>query len=374
MTVATLPLEDVRVLDLTVNVAGPTATQLLGDLGADVLKIERPEGGDDTRGWYPPRTPDGESVTFRAFNRNKRSRRYDLGNAEDRDAVLRLAREADVVVESFRPGVADRLGIGYDDCRVGREDLVYCSIVAHADGTERRAEPGYDPLMQATAGIMAVTGTPDGDRVRVGASLVDQGAGMWAALSILAALRNRDRHGRGARLEIALYDVAVSWLPYQLGGYLATGREPQRLGTGVAMVVPYRVYDTKDGELLLAAGNQRLWSSLCTALERPDLAADARFATNALRVEHRAHLDALLGAQLRTRPTAEWTARLTSAGVPNGAVRPIAAVARDAETRRLLINGAGPPLVGSPLPWRGRGLAPPALGEHDETPDWTRAS
>ena len=364
------PLDGVRVLDLTSSLAGPYCTQILGALGAEVVKVEHPQRGDEARAWGPARFRGG-SVMFFAANAGKRSLALDLKAPAGRDALLRLAERADVLVESMRPGTAVRLGLGADDVRGRNERLVYCSIGAYGSRGPLAHLPGYDPLMQAASGIVSLTGEPDRPGVRVGTSLVDQGTGTWAALAILAALHERDRTGRGGVVDLSLYETALALVGYHVAGYLGTGEPPAgRRGTAFPLIAPYEAFEAADGSLLVAAANDRLFAALCDALELPEVAADPRFATNPLRVEHREALLPPLRSRFRERGAAEWLERLERAGVPAAPVREIPEVAEHEQTRALGIlqrldgaDSVGVPfaLDGERPPYRS---PPPLLGEH----------
>jgi crotonobetainyl-CoA:carnitine CoA-transferase CaiB-like acyl-CoA transferase len=313
--VTTLPLAGVRVVDLTVSLAGPYCTQILGALGADVIKVEHPAHGDDTRAWGPPFWA-GEGVLFLSANANKRSLALDASVPSGRDALLRLADSADVFIQSLRPGLAERRGLGPAELRGRNPRLVYCSIGAFGAQGPLSHLPGYDPLMQAAAGIVSLTGEPGRGGVRAGTSLVDQGTGTWAALGIVLALNERERTGEGRAVEVSLYETAVALVPYQLMGYLAAGVVPERSGTAFPLIVPYQAFATKDGELMIAVGNDRLYAALCDALGAPELADDPRFATNPDRVRNREELVRLLGELLERETSAVWLERLEAAGVP----------------------------------------------------------
>ncbi len=369
-----LPLAGVRVLDLTRNVAGPYAAMILGELGAEVVKVERPRRGDDTREWGPPFWGP-ESSIFLALNRNKRSIALDLGRREARPVLERLVERSDVLLESFRPGGLERLGYGYAWASARNPGLVYCSITPYGDRGPLRERPGYDPLMQAFAGIMSVTGEADGPPVRAGVSIVDMGTGMWAALAVTAALLQRREDGRGRRIVASLYETALAWMTYHLASYWASGRPPGRHGSGTEMIVPYQAFPTRDGHLVIAAGNDSLFARLCQELGHPEWAGEARFARNRDRVEHRAELVRLIESVTRGRGTEELAERLTRAGVPCSPIRDAAQVACDAQAAALgifqavsrpgvdgfrsvampfLLDGERPPLR----------HPPPRLGEH----------
>ena len=272
-------LKGIRVVDLTRNLAGPYCTMLLADLGADVVKIEQPGAGDDTRSWAPPLWG-GVSATFLAANRNKRSVAVDLDRPEGVELVRQLARDADVLVESFRPGSLERRGLGYEAMREANPRLVYCSVSAFGQEGPLSDRPGYDPVIQAHTGILSVTGESDGPPVRLGVAAIDLGTGLWASIGILAALTARNETGAGSRVETSLYEVATWWLSYQIAGFLGSGVLPHRKGTQAPFISPYEVFEASDGGIMVAAANDRLFVALCEVLERTDLLSDARFATN----------------------------------------------------------------------------------------------
>jgi crotonobetainyl-CoA:carnitine CoA-transferase CaiB-like acyl-CoA transferase len=292
---------------------------MLADLGADVVKVERPGIGDETRSWGPPYDEHGQATYFQAVNRNKHSVVLDLAQELDRGRALRLAGESDVVVENFRPGVMDRLGLGYAPLSEANPGLVYCSITGFGAG-EGAALPGYDLLVQALGGLMSITGMPDGEPQKVGVALVDVLAGLFASVGILAALRHRDRTGEGQRVEVNLLSSLLAALVNQGSAFTIAGNEPARLGNAHPSVSPYELYETGDGELVLAVGNDRQFVALCEVLGAPELAADQRFATNGDRVAHRDELRAALVAGLAAAPAAQWAERLTSVRVPAGVV------------------------------------------------------
>jgi crotonobetainyl-CoA:carnitine CoA-transferase CaiB-like acyl-CoA transferase len=325
--VALLPLEGVRVVDVTISLAGPYCTQILAALGADVVKVEHPDHGDDTRAWGPPFW-DGEGALFLSANAGKRSLALRLSDPAGREALLRLVERADVFVQSLRPGLADRRGLGPDRLRERNPELVYCTIGAFGSAGPLRDQPGYDPLMQAFAGISAVTGERDGPGVRVGTSLVDFSTGLWAAVAVLAALRS----GGGRTVEVSLYETAVALMAYHLTGWLASGEEPGRHGTAFPLIAPYQVFPTRDGELMIAAANDRLFAALCGAL---GLAVEERFASNPQRVERRHELVELLSARLVQEDTATWLKRLQAAGVPAAPVQDVQHVAEHEQTEAL---------------------------------------
>ncbi|GAA1998721.1 CoA transferase [Catenulispora subtropica] len=316
------PLSTVLVADFSRVLAGPYATMLLADLGADVVKVERPGTGDDTRAWGPPFAPDGTATYFLGVNRNKRSVALDLRTPGDATLARELIRRADVVVENFLPGTMDRLGLGYAAMRETNPGVVYCSITGFGDGAGA-ALPGYDLLAQAVGGLMSVTGEPDAP-TKAGVALVDVVTGLHAAFGILAALRHRDATGEGQQVSVSLLTSLLSGLVNHASAYLAAGTVPRAMGNRHPSIAPYEVFETADRPMVIAAGNDRQFHSLCTALGAPRLAADDRFATNEKRVAHREALAAELNALLATASAEHWTTSLTSVGVPCGPINDLA--------------------------------------------------
>jgi len=368
------PLEGVRVLDVTTSIAGPYCAEILGALGADVVKVERPDTGDDGRAWGPPFW-DGEGTMFLSANANKRSLALSLRNERGLAALLRLVDASDVFLQSLRPGLAERLGLGPDVLRARNPRLVYCSIGAYGHIGPLRDEPGYDALMQAAGGLISITGEPGRSGVRVGSSLIDQGTGTWAALGVLAAMLERERTGEGTVVDVSLYETALAQVGYHLAGYLADGTVPTREGTIFPMVAPYQVLPTADGELMVGGGNDRLFAAICDVLELSGLVDDERFRTNPDRVANREALVAILSDRLREGTTAEWRERLTAAGVPAAPVADIADVATSPQTEALdffqplehpTIEGLRLPVL--PLSFDRERLAhtsaPPLVGQH----------
>ncbi|MFW6199676.1 MAG: CaiB/BaiF CoA transferase family protein [Gemmatimonadota bacterium] len=322
------PLSDIRVCDLSQNLAGPFCAQILGDLGAEIIKVE-PPSGDTARPWGPPFWGD-DSVLFLSVSRNKRSIMLDLKAEEGREALRRLIATSDVLVASARVGVPERLGYDYETARALRDDIVYLSVTAYGERGPRKNHPGYDPLMQAYAGIMSVTGHPDGPPARVGGSVVDFGTGMWGAIAVLGALRSRDRTGEGSKLEISLLDTSVGWVSYHIMGYLATGEVPGPMGSGLGSIVPYQAFETGDGgSVMIAAGNDGIFRRLCRALDAPELAEDSRFATNPKRVALRDELVPVLEEIISGYETDELVRVLEEHSVPCSPIQDIAEVAAD---------------------------------------------
>jgi crotonobetainyl-CoA:carnitine CoA-transferase CaiB-like acyl-CoA transferase len=367
-----LPLSGINVLDLTQNVAGPYCTMLLGDLGAEVIKVERPKVGDDARLWGPPYWGE-QSTTFMALNRNKKSVALDLKHDEGQELLWDLVKRSDVLVQSLRSKSLQRLGFGYNMVRHKNPRLIYCSMTAYGNSGPMRDLPGYDPLMQAFAGLMSVTGDPDGAPVRVGTSIMDMGMGMWGVIGILGALRDRERTGEGQLVETSLYETAIAWIPYQIMSYLGTGEVPRRHGSGTAMLAPYEAYPTRDGRILVAAGNNSIWGELCRALGAEELLEDPRFEDNPSRVENREALYENLAARFGADTTEAWVEKLREAGVPCSPIRAIDQVVADPQTEAVGIlrpvahsTIPGYTDVGMPVIWNGirpeTRRTPPKLG------------
>jgi crotonobetainyl-CoA:carnitine CoA-transferase CaiB-like acyl-CoA transferase len=367
-------LQGIRILDLSRVLAGPWATQLLGDYGADVVKIERPGSGDDTRQWGPPWLGN-ESAYFLSTNRNKRSVTIDLASSEGKVVLRELAAEADVIVENFRVGTLQRLGLDPADLMQRNPRLIVCSISAFGQSGRRAQEPGYDAMIQASAGLMSITGPEHGGPQKVGVAIADIMAGMYAANAILAALQARERTGQGQRIDVPLYDSQVAWLANQNMNYLVGGVVPGRMGTAHPNLVPYQAFATRDGDLMLAIGNDRQFADLMDCIGHADLAADPKFAGNAARIQHREELVSMIGDCLRQQSTAHWLAELASRSVPAGPINDIAEVlgneySAERELVRSVRNGAGDdvPTVANPVDFGTTPAvyerAPPLLGEH----------
>jgi len=372
---ATSPLSGVRVLDLTRVLAGPFCSLILGDMGAEVIKIEEPGKGDDTRRWPP--FVGGEATYFMAVNRNKRSVTLNLKAPEGLAILKRLVARSDVLIENFRPGTMERLGLGYRTLARGHSRLVYCSISGFGESGPEAHRAGYDLIVQGESGVMDLTGFPDGPPVKVGNSIGDLVAGMSAAHGITLALLARTRTRRGQKVEIAMLDVMASLLTYQAGIYFGTGQRPTRKGNQHPSIVPYEVFRAADAYLTLGVANTSLWKQCCAALERPELADDPRFSTEAKRVENRGALVPLLNEILGGRTADEWLKRLEAAGVPAGRIKTVAEVCESdhLKTRGMVVRlrhpsaghvtvmgvpirlGATPGAVTAP---------PPLLGEHTD--------
>ncbi len=383
------PMSGLKVLDLSRVLAGPWATQMLADLGADVIKIERPEGGDDTRGWGPPYLRDAqgrettESAYYLSANRGKRSVAIDLASPEGQKLVRDLALQSDVLVENFKVGGLARYGLAWQDLAPLNPRLIYCSISAFGQDGPLAQAAGYDAMMQAMGGIMSITGAADDEAgaspgagpQKVGVAIVDLMAGMYAVSAVTSALYERERSGKGQHIDLALLDTVVSWLANQSMNYLVSGRAPQRQGTAHPNIVPYQVFRTADGSLMLAVGNDTQFARLCSSAGRDELARDPRFATNAERVRHRDRLVPLLDQLLRTRKTGSWVAALQPLGVPCAPINDIAQVFEEPQVkhRGLRISLPHPiagqaPGVRNPIRYSRsaleHGAAPPLLGQH----------
>jgi crotonobetainyl-CoA:carnitine CoA-transferase CaiB-like acyl-CoA transferase len=368
------PLAGVTVVDLSRILAGPLCTMVLADLGADVIKVERPGEGDDTRHWGPPFAGD-DAAYFLSLNRNKRSVTADLGNPEGVSMVRRLLSTADVLIENFRPGLMTRFGLALDDLRETHPRLVTCSLTAFgADAVETASRPGYDIIVQAMSGLMSVTGERDGEPTKAGVALLDVITGLYAAVGVLAALRERDVTGRGRHVSVALFDASVAAMVNQAANYLIGGVVPERMGTAHPNIVPYQSFHANDRPFILAAGNDRLFARTCEVVGHAAWAGDARFATNEARVVHRDELIALLAEVFAHRGMQEWLTRLDEAGVPCAPIMTMDEVFASSDGAGLVERVDDPVrgllrLVASPI--RFDGVAPPTrtppplLGEHD---------
>jgi crotonobetainyl-CoA:carnitine CoA-transferase CaiB-like acyl-CoA transferase len=373
-------LSHVRVLELSRVLAGPWASQLLADLGAEVVKIERPGTGDETRGWGPPwlTTADGvetrESAYFACTNRGKKSVTVDLARPEGQAIVRRLAERSDILLENFKVGSLSRLGLGWEDLSALNPRLVYCSITGFGQAGPYKDRPGYDFVVQAMGGLMSVTGEPEGEPMKAGVAMTDILTGMYAATAVLAALAHRERSGQGQHVDLALLDVQVATLANLAESYLVTGRAPDRHGNAHASIVPYQAFATRDGYVVVAVGNDGQFARLCEVMGKPELAADPRFATNPARVENREALVPVLQAALAGRPTQDWVGALEAASVPCGPINDLAQVFDDphVQSRGLRVEVPHPlagsiPVVASPIRLSRtpvRHDTPPLLGEH----------
>lgn len=381
------PLSEVKVLDLSRIMAGPWAGQLLADLGADVIKVERPGVGDDTRSWGPPylnadsNGQAGASAYFLSVNRGKRSIEIDLATAQGQELVRDLARGSDILLENFKPNTLSKYGLGYEDLAPDNPGLIYCSITGFGQTGPRRDNSAYDFMIQAMGGLMSVTGKPDdepgGGPLKVGVPIVDIMTGMYAAVGVLAALEKRRNTGTGEYIDLAMLDVEVAMLANQAMNYLVSGNEPKRYGNKHPNIQPQGVYACLDGRLALAVGNDLQFRGLCAALERPDLAANDLYRTNEGRVRGIDVLDALIAQHLAKETVGHWLESLERQGVPCGPINTISAVFEDEQVkhREMVRSMPGPdgllvPTVVSPLRFKDAALKfermPPNLGEHTE--------
>jgi crotonobetainyl-CoA:carnitine CoA-transferase CaiB-like acyl-CoA transferase len=373
MTAAT-PLSDITVIELGHSVAAPYAGEILGDLGATVIKIEKRDGGDDARQWAPPYWH-GLAAIFQSLNRNKLSCVVDLRDPRERDLLTRLIVErADVLIQNLRPGMVEELSLDAATLRARNKRLIYCGIGAFGRGGPLSGRPGYDPLMQAFGGLMSVTGEAGEPPVRVGTSIIDMGAGLWSVIGILSALHHRTLTGEGTTVDTSLYETALAWMSYHAANYQASGEVPRRHGSGTFGIVPYRGYATSDGYLVIGAGNDNLFRKLAHALGRPEWSDDARFLDNPKRVHNRVALDAMIEEATRTKTTAAWQATLEVAGVPSAPMQSVDQVVAHPQTQALGMLQQSPDgrltIMGLPLSFDGERppfrRAAPKLGEHTE--------
>lgn len=369
-------LAGLRVLDLSRVLAGPYCTMLLGDYGADVIKVEEPSGGDGTRGWGPPWVGD-QSAYYLAANRNKRSITINLKTADGVALIRRLAVVSDVLIENFKPGTAERMGIGYTTLAALNEGLVYCSLTGYGQTGPYRDRPGYDFVIQAQGGIMSITGPADGEPYKVGVAIADITTGLFAATAILAALHERQQSGKGQSIDLALLDAQVAWLANVGQNYLATGDTPLRYGNAHPSIVPYETFPTADGVIAVAIGSDEQYRKFCAAIDRSDLCEDERFRSNRDRVIQRAVLIPLLQTEFCKRPTQVWIDLLVGIGIPAGPINDVAAAMEDAQVQaRGMVQEVQHPTLGpikligpvakfSRTPAEIR-LAPPPLGHDNE--------
>ena len=370
-------LEGLTVIDITQNVAGPFCSQILGDLGATVIKIERPGHGDDTRHWHPPLWG-GESSTFLALNRNKKSVCIDLNDPKGQEIIHQLCKTADIFIHSLKPGSEESRGLGYDQLSSINPALIYASISAFGDKGKMKNKPGYDPLIQAYSGIMSLTGNEGDDPARVGVSIVDMATGMWCLIGILSALQQRNQTGEGCKVTSSLLETGIAWTMLQMSTYMASGKLPKKMGTGMATTVPYQAFKTKgDQWAIIAAGNNRLFKNLCIALKIPELAEDPRFESNSVRVQHRQELQQLIEEQTVTYEVDDLVGLLAEYNVPSCPINTLDRVLRDEQVNELEMIKAiedfrVPDFRIIDLPFRineERGhiqALPPLLGEHTE--------
>jgi crotonobetainyl-CoA:carnitine CoA-transferase CaiB-like acyl-CoA transferase len=373
MTAAT-PLSDITVIELGHSVAAPYAGEILADLGATVIKIEKRDGGDDARQWAPPYWH-GLAAIFQSLNRNKLSVVVDLRDAAERALLVRLIEErADVLIQNLRPGMVEELSLDAATLRARNKRLIYCGIGAFGRTGPLAHRPGYDPLMQAFGGLMSVTGEAGEPPVRIGTSIIDMGAGLWSAIGILGALHHRTLTGEGTTVDTSLYETALAWMSYHAANYQASGEVPRRHGSGTFGIVPYRGYATSDGYLVIGAGNDKLFRTLARALGHPEWADDKRFLDNPRRVHNRVALDALIEDATRTKTSAAWQAALEAAGVPSSPMQSVDQMLAHPQTQALGMLQQSPDgrltLMGLPLSFDGERppfrRPAPELGEHTD--------
>lgn len=372
------PLSGLTVLDCSQVLVGPFCTMQLGDLGAEVIKIERPEVGDQTRGWHPPRFGDeGPSAYFASVNRNKRSVTLDLGSPEGQEVLRTLAVDADVLVENFRVGTMEKWGLGYEDLQDVNPELIYCSLSGYGEWGPASEKPAYDLMIQAEGGMMSITGEPGREPVRVGVAIADIGAGMYATQSVLAALLARElREVGGQKVDVSLLDAQAAWMSYMATNYFASGEIPGKMGSAHPTIVPYQAFGSRDGHVVVAAASEKLWRAFCRAIDREDLAEDARFERNADRVENREELVPILEVELGAFTTEAAVDLLAEYDVPARAVNDMAdvfdhpqiearGIRREVESPWGTIEMPGSPMFLSGTPTSIR-RHPPELGEHTE--------
>ena len=369
---STRPLSGLTVIEIGHSVAAPYAGMILGELGAEVIKVENPKGGDPCRGWGPPFTGD-TATAFHAFNRAKRGITIDLADPAQVESLRALIHgRADVLIHNLKYGTLDRFGLSAELLTSEKPSLVWCNVGAFGSTGPLRDRPGYDPMMQAYGGLMSLLGEDGRPPVRVGVSIIDIATGMWSVIGILAALQERQRTGRGGVVDTSLYETTLGWMTLPISAYLASGEIPKRHGSGIEQIVPYQAFETADGHMMVAAGNDNLFRRLCVAIGRPGLAEEPRFRTNPERVVNRRDLVPILSDLFRTAPIAVWSERLDTAGIPNSPIQTLDQVVTDPQTAALGIiqQWAGSPdlsLIGLPLSFDGARPAfaktAPRLGE-----------
>lgn len=368
-------LDGVHILDLSRVMAGPYATMLMGDYGAEIIKIEEPEKGDETRYWYPPKI-DNESAYFLSANRNKRSIALNLKSKEGLEIFYNLVKASDVVIQNFRPGVPEKLKIDYSSVSKVNQKIIYCSISGFGQNGPYMDLPGYDLIVFAMGGIMSFTGEKGGEPVRVNVPLADLGAGLYSVTAILAALRYRDIYGKGQSIDVSMHDVQVSFLTHQAMNYFATGKNPEKAGSSHPNLVPYQAFKASDGYFVLAVGNDKLWTDFCNNIERQSLATDSKFRTNPDRMKNKSELLPLLNELFMTMPVDHWIKVARKAGVPAGPISLVSEVLSDRHVLyRKMVTEIENPRTGKKLKQLGTPVKfsesntsirrpPPALGEH----------
>ena len=369
-------LEGIKVLDLSRALAGPYCTMMLADMGAEVIKLEMPGKGDDSRSWGPPFV-EGESAYFMSINRNKKSITLNMKSDKSTGIIHKLIKQSDILVENFRPGAMERLGLGYEQVKKINSGIIYCSISGFGQDGPYRMLPGFDQVLQGMGGLMSITGEPGGSPIKVGVAIADISGGMFAAYGIVAALYNREQTGKGQVVDISLLDSQVAWLTYRAGAYFASGEVPQPVGSGHPVIVPYQAFKARDVYINIAVGNDQLWERFCKAVGLEKVMNDPRFATNAKRVENREEIVKIIGDLITAKNGEEWLKILTDAGVPCGPIYTIDKIFADPQVlhRQMLqelnhptagkIKVAGIPVKLSDTPGEVKS-APPVLGQHTE--------
>ena len=369
-----MPLTGIKVIEIGQNIAGPYASEILSWLGADVVKVERPDGGDDARGWGPPFWR-GTATTFQAMNHGKRSIAIDLKDAESVAWLKSYIGSADVLIQNLRPGVLEDLGLGAAELRAANPRLVYCSLWAFGHKGPMRMNPGYEPMIQAFAGMFSANGAEDGPPSRVGMQVLDLGTGIWSALGCIAALFQRHSTGQGCVVDTSLFETAMGWLQVMMAGFSATGKQPERHRSGNPRVVVFQAFAASDGEVVIAAANDRLFAKLGRELGHPEWADDPRFASNALRVQHKADIVPVIAAILATRPMQHWIERLEAIGVPCAPIHDFEQVRAQPQTAAIGIFQTVPEvdldIVGLPISFDG--IRPPVKGRAPEIGEHTDA-
>lgn len=366
-----LPLSGIKVVEIAQNISGPFAAEILASLGADVVKVERPEGGDDARVWGPPLSADASHL-FHAVNYNKRGVTVDLREPAAVAWLKGYVAECDVLVQNLRPGVMEELGLDAQSLSASNPRLIYCSLWAYGNQGPKKMQPGYEPIIQAFSGMFSVNGAPEGPPSRVGLQVLDMGTGMWTALGCIAALYRRQITGKGCVVDASLFETALAWLSISLGNYKTTGTLPTRHRSGSARIIIFRAFETKDGEIVVAAANDRLFAKFAAAAGRPEWNADPRYKTNASRLDHQEELMPQIEALMRTRNRAEWIECLEAAGVPCAPINTLAEVAREPQTAAVEMLHCAPGLgefVRMPLSFDGERppvrRSAPSLGQHN---------
>lgn len=370
------PLEGIKVLDLSRALAGPYCTMMLADMGAEIIKVEIPGRGDDSRAWGPPFI-EGESAYFMSVNRNKKSLTLNLKKEKSREIIHKLIKQSDVIIENFRPGTMEKLGLSYNNVKKTNSEVLYCSISGFGQDGPYRLLPGMDQVLQGMGGLMSITGEPGGPPIKVGVAVADIAGGMFAAFAIMIALYNREKTGKGQQIDISLLDCQVAWLTYQAGSYFASGKIPKPLGSGHPVVVPYQAFKSKDAYINIAVGNDQLWQKFCEAVGLENVKDNVKFSTNPKRVENRDEIVKIIGNLIKTKKGEEWLKILTDAGVPCGPINNLHKIFNDPQVlhRRMVhelmhpkagnIKLTGIPIKLSDTP--GEILtAPPILGQHNE--------